>query len=146
MSEWTARYFKRDDIECPCGCGASSIYPGVMELADAVRAALGVPLRVGSGVRCRAHNAAVEGRPGSLHLPQSDGMGYAVDLSYYRASDKSPVNVARLYITLEDHSRRYGACGLGLYDWGCHVDLRGSTPAPRAAARWQAFPWPLLKK
>ena len=139
------RYFKQSEIGCGCGCGAAKVAPGLIELADAVREDLGVPLHIGSSVRCERHNLQVGGRPGSLHLPQEDGAGYALDLSYFRVSDRSPINAARLYIALENHGRGHGPLGLGLYEWGCHVDLRGSAPTPRPAARWQSFPWPLLK-
>ena len=36
--------------------------------ADALRAHLGVPIHVSSGVRCKSHNAAVGGVSNSRHL------------------------------------------------------------------------------
>jgi len=146
MSAWVGRYFKASDVGCPCGCDFQEVHQGVVELADAARESLGVPLDINSSVRCPEYNKEVGGRPASLHLPQSDGLGYALDLTYYRDSDKGLLNMARLYIALESRARRFGVVGLGLYSWGCHVDLRGHTPNPRPAARWEEFPWPRIKR
>lgn len=65
------RYFSRGEFACRCGkCGGFPAEPDMdlVRKADALRAHLGVPIHVSSGVRCKTHNAAVGGVPNSRHL------------------------------------------------------------------------------
>ena len=70
--------FKVSEFSCHCGCGYNIIDQRVINMAQTIRDALGVPVRVNSGCRCEKHNAspAVGGVQGSFHTK-----GLAADLS-----------------------------------------------------------------
>lgn len=73
------KYFTRQEFACKCGkCGGFPVEPEekLLRLADRVREHFGSPVRVSSGVRCEAHNAAVGGVAGSRHK-----LGKAMDFS-----------------------------------------------------------------
>lgn len=91
-----------------------------LHLADAIRAALGAPIRVVSGYRTADYNRAVGGSPFSEHM-------------YFRAVDIQPVDAARFeeMITLAhcavDVARSLGLnVALLIYDRFIHIDT-GST-------------------
>lgn len=67
--------FKASEFACH-HCGQNQIDQKVIDLCQKIRDALGVPVRVNSGYRCAAHNAAVGGVRGSKHT-----LGMAADLS-----------------------------------------------------------------
>lgn len=67
--------FKASEFACK-HCGQNQIKQDVINLCQKIRDALGVPVRVNSGYRCPAHNAAVGGVRGSKHT-----LGMAADLS-----------------------------------------------------------------
>ena len=56
----TWRYFKRSEFECK-HCGQNEIQDSFVDRLDALRAAVGFPLRVNSGYRCPLHDQAVGG-------------------------------------------------------------------------------------
>lgn len=65
------RHFSRGEFACKCGkCGGFPTEPDMtlVRKADALRAHLGAPIHVFSGVRCKSHNAAVGGVSNSRHL------------------------------------------------------------------------------
>ena len=70
--------FKVSEFSCHCGCGYNIIDQRVINMAQTIRDALGVPVRVNSGCRCEKHNASpvVGGVQGSFHTK-----GLAADLS-----------------------------------------------------------------
>ena len=68
--------FKVSEFACKCGCGFNNIDQRVLTMAQTIRDALGVPVRVNSGCRCEKHNARVGGIKGSKHVK-----GLAADLS-----------------------------------------------------------------
>ena len=111
------RYFKRAEFRCPCGrCGGFPVEPqeSIARTVDEIRYRLGIPISIvdggGSGVRCAAHNAEVGGVANSQHL-----YGLAADLH-------SAASPAQMKAVAEDVMGRTG--GIGLYDWGIHVDTR----------------------
>ena len=117
------RYFKKSEFKCKCGryCNGypAEIDLGMVSIADAVRARLGVPVTVNSGLRCRQHNANVGGATNSQHL-----YGTAADLGC-----PSGVTPQKMYDIAEDIMGNTG--GLGLYSWGIHIDSRSTK------ARWK---------
>ena len=68
--------FKVSEFTCKCGCGHNPIDQRVIDMAQTIRDALGVPVRVNSGCRCEKHNAKSGGVKGSKHIT-----GKAADLS-----------------------------------------------------------------
>ena len=68
--------FKVSEFTCHCGCGANKIDQRVIDMAQTIRDALGVPVHVNSGYRCEAHNSRVDGAKNSKHMK-----GLATDLS-----------------------------------------------------------------
>ncbi len=81
-------HFKVSEFACKCGCGKQDIDQRVMDMAETIRLALGVPVHVNSGCRCEKHNARVGGvkkkydKNGKLISKGSNHMyGLAADLS-----------------------------------------------------------------
>ena len=111
------KYFTREEFRCPCGrCGGFPVEPqeSMVRTVDEIRRRLGIPISIvdsgGSGVRCVAHNAEVGGVANSQHL-----YGLAADLH-------SAASPAQMKAVAEDVMGHTG--GIGLYDWGIHVDTR----------------------
>ena len=81
--------FKVSEFACHCGCGFNIIDQRVINMAQVIREALGVPVKVNSGCRCEKHNAAVGGvrkridpKTGKILSKGSNHMyGLAADLS-----------------------------------------------------------------
>lgn len=61
MSLWDPHQtpsFRKEEMQCKCGCGRADMDADFMEALQAIRQALG-PLRVSSGFRCPEYNARV---------------------------------------------------------------------------------------
>ena len=115
----TVKYFGRHEFACKCGkCGGYPVEPkeAFVRKLDAFRERVGEPVYINSGIRCPEHNEAVGGAKDSRHL-----YGDAADI---RCVGKTP---EQLY-AIADEIFHDG--GVGLYDWGIHVDDRGHR------ARW----------
>ena len=56
-SRWT--YFTVEELTCHCGCGQMKMDGEFMLKLVALRDLFGAPLKISSGYRCPAHNAAV---------------------------------------------------------------------------------------
>ncbi len=113
-----SKYFTREEFRCQCKgkyCNGFPCEPTkeLIFALDQIRERLGVPITIvqsgGSGVRCARHNAEVGGVYNSEHL-----YGRAADLH----SSASP---AAMKAAAEAVMGKTG--GLGLYDWGIHVDV-----------------------
>lgn len=114
-------YFAREEFRCKCGgkyCDGFPVEPAeaTVRALDEIRRRLGVPVTVSSGVRCERHNANVDGVKNSQHIT-----GLAADLH-------SSVSPERMKEVAEAVLGNTG--GIGLYDWGIHVDTRATK------ARW----------
>lgn len=75
------KYFKPEEFNCKCGCGANVMSATTLELLDKAREDAGIPFIVTSGYRCAKHNEASGGSPTSSHLK-----GLAVDIAYNSSS------------------------------------------------------------
>ena len=84
--------FKVSEFACKCGCGHNPIDQRVIDMAQTIRDALGVPVRVNSGCRCEKHNAKSGGVKGSKHTK-----GLAADLSCKLGAVKMFDTVKRLH-------------------------------------------------
>ena len=60
-------HFTVEELACPC-CGNAGLHPGFAESVEAVREALGAPMKINSGSRCEKHNASIGGHARSLHM------------------------------------------------------------------------------
>jgi len=86
--------------------------PDFMDVLQAVRTGLGRPMVVTSGFRCPAHNAAVGGAPGSLHL-----VGRAADIA-------TSANLAHELVRVASSKM----AGLGIAATFIHLDNRDGLP------------------
>ena len=84
--------FNVSEFTCKCGCGKNDIDQRVINMAQTIRDALGVPVKVNSGCRCVKHNANVGGVKGSKHIK-----GLAADLSCRLGSSKMFETVKKLH-------------------------------------------------
>ena len=100
------KHFKVSEFSCKCGCGKDDIDQRVMDMAETIRQALGVPVSVNSGCRCKEHNARSKGVPNSKHLT-----GKAADLSCSLGSSKMFETVKKLHaegkLPQLDYCKRY---------------------------------------
>ena len=120
-------YFNDYEFSCKCerhGVDSSGrnvldhvIDKRLVDLLDAIRERLGVPIYITSGYRCPIHNEEVGGVPNSQHVE-----GTAADITY------DGIDVDYLAQVAEE----CGADGIGCYYHQnfVHVDVRGYT------ARW----------
>lgn len=117
-----SRFFSPEEMMCHgreqghCNCGvesASHVSPRLLELLDKLRENVGGPLEVSCMYRCPNHNGAVGGVPNSQHV-----MGTAADV-------QTP-NFLHCHTPeqLAWYCRQLPFDGIGVYDWGCHVDVR----------------------
>lgn len=103
-------HFHLREVECRCGdCPGTQIDLDHMARMERLRVALGRPVRITSGFRCPAHNAAVGGHPSSEHME-----GVATDV---QVPGVPPDAVA-------DAGEALGFGGLGRYDTFTHLDGR----------------------
>ena len=60
--------FKVSEFSCHCACGYNVIDQRVIDMAQTIRDAIGIPIHVNSGYRCEKHNAASGGVKDSSHI------------------------------------------------------------------------------
>lgn len=116
------KHFKKSEFACKCGRYCDG-YPAEVDMtmvryADAIRERLGVPVTVNSGLRCKQHNANVDGVSNSQHVG-----GGAADLGCPAGK-----TVAQMVAAAEAVMGDTG--GIGTYSWGIHIDSR------KTKARW----------
>lgn len=111
--------FNRAEFACKgqnCCGNSAPVSVRLVHAIQALRDKLGVPLTINSGFRCVKHNKAVGGAASSQHL-----YGTAADIKAKGITPAELFGIAE-QLGLFD--------GIGLYDWGIHVDVRG------VKARW----------
>ena len=115
-----SEHFDSSEFACKCGCGGlhngADINPRLVQVLERMRQKCGKPLTISSGYRCPEHNVAEGGVWNSQHV-----YGNAADVL-----TPEGMTVDELFAAAE----MSGADGIGVYDWGVHVDVRGY------AARW----------
>ena len=83
-----SKNFSRLEVQCPCGCGANLINPFLIEKLQKVRNIIGRPIIITSGVRCEFYNTSIKASMNSSHIPDSYGMGNAVDIACTTSKDR----------------------------------------------------------
>lgn len=121
---YVSKYFSREETECHCGCGGNIVNPILLEKLDALRELIGGPLEISCAYRCPTHNAEVGGVPNSQHT-----LGNATDV---QTPDFEHCNTPE---QLAWYCEQIGFDGIGVYDWGCHVDVRDNGESPNEY-RW----------
>lgn len=105
-----SEHFSISEFACPC-CGAVYVDPFLLPVLEKLRAAAGgVPVRITSGFRCRAHNRKVGGAAASQHLS-----GRAADCFIKGLTGRK---MALLFMDI------HGVSGIGIGPSYCHVDVR----------------------
>ena len=116
------KYFKKSEFACKCGkyCDGypAEIDMDMVKIADEIRARIGKPISINSGLRCKTHNANVGGVSNSQHL-----LGKAADLGCPIGC--TPAQMASIAETIMGNTG-----GIGIYTWGIHIDTRS------AKSRW----------
>ena len=112
------KYFKKQEFACKCGkyCNGypAEIDMDMVKIADQIRARIGKPITINSGLRCKTHNANVGGVSNSQHL-----YGNAADLGC--PPGYTPEKMASI---AEEIMGDTG--GIGTYSWGIHIDTRST--------------------
>lgn len=122
--------FKVREFACHCGCGYNVIDQRVINMAQTIRDALGVPVRVNSGCRCEDNNSRAGGvkkkydKNGKLISKGSNHMyGLAADLSCSLGSAKMFQTIKALQAEGKlpdlDWCKRYRRKNF------CHIDCGG---------------------
>ncbi len=117
-----AKYFSAEEMMCHgreqghCNCGtesANNVSQRLLELLDRLRESIGGPLEVSCMYRCPTHNAAVGGVANSQHVEGT-------------AADVQTPNYPHCHTPeqLKWYAQQLPFDGIGLYDWGVHVDVR----------------------
>lgn len=112
MTQQVSEHFNRGEFACKCGCGFAAVDVELLSIAEMVRSFIG-PFTPNSVCRCVKHNKDIGGAEHSKHL-----WGIAMDIP-----SKNPL---RLFNYLNDKfPDKYG---IGIYDWGVHIDVRLDGP------------------
>ncbi len=108
-----SKNFKSTEFDCKCKglCKETTVDEKLVDILQKIRDNFQKPVTINSGYRCSAHNKNVGGASSSRHLT-----GSAADIV---VRDTAPIEVAR-------YAESIGVLGIGLYDWGCHIDTRTS--------------------
>ena len=118
------------ELKCKCGkCNVTIqdhelIIEVVQSICDRIAADHGVEkvrLNISSAARCQPHNLAVGSNDESQHIRCN-----AMDINIFVGGRRVPPHDVYM-IANEIYP---DCCGIGLYDWGVHIDTR------RIRARW----------
>lgn len=125
MAEDT-KNFKVSEFACKCGCGHNPIDQRVINMCQAIRDEVGVPVRINSGCRCEKHNARVGGVKNSKHIK-----GLAADLSCSKGNKALYAVAKKLYAEGKLPDLDY--CRIRGYKSWIHIDCGG-----KRNNRWDA--------
>lgn len=110
----TSEHFSEGELSCRCcGRGVEKISPRLLELLEELRESIGGPIEISCAYRCPHHNAEVGGVPNSQHV-----LGTAADVQTPNYEHCHTPEQLLWYC------EQLPFDGLGLYDWGVHVDVR----------------------
>jgi uncharacterized protein YcbK (DUF882 family) len=125
FSDYELMCHGREQGDCHCGPEtAQYVSPLLLEKLEELRTMIGGPIELSCAYRCAVHNAAVGGVPNSQHR-----LGTAADI---RTPNYEFCNTPE---QLAWYCEQVGFDGIGIYDWGCHVDVRDNGESPNCY-RW----------
>ena len=120
----TSEHFSESELSCHCcGKGVEKINPRLLELLEQLRANVGGPLEISCAYRCPSHNREVGGVDNSQHV-----LGNAADV---QTPDYEWCHTPE---QLKWFCEQLPFDGVGIYSWGCHVDVRNG--GVNAGYRW----------
>ena len=120
FSDYELMCHGREQGDCHCGPEtAQKVSQILLEKLEELRTMIGGPIELSCAYRCAVHNAAVGGVPDSQHR-----LGTAADI---RTPDYEFCNTPE---QLAWYCEQVGFDGIGIYDWGCHVDVRDNGESP----------------
>ena len=145
-----SRHFRDTEFFCPCSLcdsGEARVNSATIIALQKIRTAVGVPLLITSGIRCKAHNDAIENSAkNSWHVPREtipdcsishhlkpQLVSYAADFTYYDSELRTNDGILKLYVMA---TQNISVTGLGLYPGRVHLDTR-----PEGRARWVDKEW-----
>ncbi len=99
-------------IACPC-CKVEMLTPRLIACVEKFVKAFG-EVSATSGYRCPKHNASLAKRGYKASPTSRHCHGQALDL----------IVPPERILEAQDKAKRCGFNGIGLYDWGIHVDVR----------------------
>lgn len=99
--------FSEHEFLCKCGCGRADMDPEFMDKLQAIRTAVGQPMKVNSGFRCPDYNAKVS----STGTAGPHTTGCAADIS---ASGPLALKIVHLALMV-------GMTGIGVAQKGDHA-------------------------
>ena len=111
-----SEHFNRSEYSCSCGCGFDAVDKELNEIMEKIRSNFG-PVQVHCACRCLKHNQEVGSKDTSQHV-----RGLAADFHINDINNESIIYYANELLPNKG--------GIGIYDWGVHVDVR------KTRARW----------
>lgn len=117
-------HFFRHELQCPC-CGRCHMHPSILAAVETLRALISsdldedTPLRPSSGFRCHDHNDALAKRGFAPSHHSQHLVGRAIDITQARG-----MSINRM-AEIADSIPALSSGGIGVYDWGIHIDTRG---------------------
>ena len=115
-----SEHFRSEEFECTCGCHKSEMKQSAIEMLEEIRAYFGnKPIKVHSGYRCEKKQKQLIAQRLTKTLNSQHREGLAVDLH------ADFVDLETLHKGCGELQEQGIIDGLGLYNWGVHVDKRG---------------------
>lgn len=119
--------FSRYEMACKCGCGFDTVDYELIPILEKVRVWKGTGYSPTNVCRCIEHNEQVQFEADENYAPYSSKSQHL----FGRAADIRDENPGLLYDFPDNlYPDRYG---IGVYDWGVHIDTRTNGPA-----RWDS--------
>lgn len=108
-----SEHFSIDEIKCHCGCGQKNIDEVLYDILESFRTYAGnLPMITHCVNRCKSHNEKIGGISNSMHIKGHAWDGHIEGMSINRLHS----------IALQAYKENILPGGLGLYQWGIHID------------------------
>lgn len=108
-----SEHFSLSEATCHCGCGQATIDKKLYEILELFRSYIGdKPMITHCINRCQKHNKNVGGVKNSQHVGGHAWDGHVAGLTTKELHE----------LALSAYKNNILPGGLGLYDWGIHID------------------------